>query len=155
MSILHMSCVIMCGQATQIDAPQDLEVITFIEEACEVLMPFAMVDWLQLWPAFVDNLAASVRNLAPGIILWNAMVNVVPAMPIAPTLPMMQVSPAEPSPVSAIPSPVSGPSPVGTPGPSRTLSSGCGLSPQSGPRSDMDRASYPVRALPVVLPQLG
>ena len=34
------------GQAMQIDAPQDLEVITFIKEACKVFMPFAMVDWL-------------------------------------------------------------------------------------------------------------
>ena len=34
------------GQAMQIDAPQDLEVITLIKEACKVFMPFAMVDWL-------------------------------------------------------------------------------------------------------------
>ena len=111
-------------------------------------MPFATVDWLELWPAFVDDLAASVRNLAPGVILRDAMVDVVPAMPIAPALPIVRVSPAEPSPASAVPSPVSGPSLTGTPGPSHTPSSGRGLSPQSGPGSDVDRASHPVRALP-------
>ena len=76
------------------------------------------------------------------------MVDVVPVMPVASTLPVVQVSPVEPSPASAVPSPVFGPSPTGTPGPSHTPSFDRGLSPQSGPRSDMDHASCPVHALP-------
>ncbi|KAI0274031.1 hypothetical protein BGY98DRAFT_1099299 [Russula aff. rugulosa BPL654] len=144
----HLEDLPALGRAAQIDATQDLEVITFIEAAREVLMPFATVDWLQTWPAFVDDLAATVRNLAPGVILRDAMADVVPAMSVAPALPAVRVSPAESSPAPVVPPPVSGPSPTGTPGPSHTPSSGRGLSPQSGPGSDVDRASRPVRALP-------
>ncbi|KAI0273145.1 hypothetical protein BGY98DRAFT_1099542 [Russula aff. rugulosa BPL654] len=128
--------------AAQIDAPRDLEIVTFVEAAYEVLMPFAMVEWLLTWPAFVADLATTVHNLAPGIMLWDAMVDVVSVTPVAPALPAVPVASALPAVLVSPANPLLHP---------WFLLPFPGLLPwDTRPESsDMDHASRPVCALPV------
>ncbi|KAI0263151.1 hypothetical protein BGY98DRAFT_940286 [Russula aff. rugulosa BPL654] len=141
-----------------IDATQEAEVTALFEHARERLLPFATADWARIWPSFVRDLSGLVSSLAPGVLLEEMMVGIVPALsvapasPAAPALPEVLISAAEsspsPSPSPSLPSPVALPSPTGTSGPTRASSSGRDRSPQSARGSDVSRASRMVRSLP-------
>ena len=120
----------------------DGDLQTLFNSARDALLQYATSEWADRAPDLVKDVLDTVRGLAPGVTLRKAF----PEMFV--DLPLVRNSTVSSSP-SLEHFPASIPSPAATvPGPSRTPSSGGGLSPQSAPELNVERASRPTRTLP-------